>query len=169
MPLETSIKLVYIGPKPVKKDNVTGSAFVWVGYGDCQEVPMEIGRRLMEFPTVWVTEQAFAEMQTASNAGKAETDEEIPVEDGGENAEDQNEGGDDEQPAGGSLAAIAGADRHEKIRAAILSLEKGNEDHFSSKTGAPLIGAVKAAMGDDSLSVKEVSAAWSELKAGATN
>ena len=166
MPLEQTMKLVYIGPKPSKIDNVTHSAYVWAGYGDSQEVPADIGRKLMLFPTVWVTEQKFAEMQATEKAAKAKKESEEPQ------SEDSELEGESSEDAGDKVssslqAAASGADRMSAIKAAILSLEQGNDEHFSARTGAPLTDALKKVMSDDSLNFKEVMAAWNEMKTGA--
>lgn len=160
------MKLVYIGPKPSKIDNVTHSAYVWAGYGDCQEVPADIGRKLMLFPTVWVTPEKFAEMQAMEKAAKSKKEAEKPE---SEDKEPESENSDDagDQGKRGLQAAASGADRMSAIKAAILSLEQGNDEHFSARTGAPLTDALKKVMGDDSLNFKEVMAAWNEMKAGA--
>lgn len=157
MPLETSAKLVYIGPKPVKKDNVTNSSYVWAGYGDVQELPIDIARKLLAFPTVWVTEQKFEEMKAIAEAAKQE------AEQGEEEIEDDSTESKPEKPADES----ATSDRGQLIKAAILSLEQGNPEHFAPRTGAPLTEAVKARMGDESVGFKEVAAVWAGIKAEA--
>jgi len=160
------MKLVYIGPKPVKRDNVTNSAYIWAGYGDCQEVPADIGRRLLAFPTVWVTEQKFAEMEAVSKAAQAEKENEQP-EDNGQESESELPDGLGEQSETTEGAPASSVSRIDAVKAAILSLKPGNDEHFSAKTGTPLTEAVKAIMKDDSVSFKEVVAAWNELKTGA--
>lgn len=166
MPLEQTMKLVYIGPKPSKIDNVTHSAYVWAGYGDCQEVPADIGRKLMLFPTVWVTEAKFAEMQATAAAAKAELKADLQAE-GEESGDDDADDSAGTESETSTRVPTSGQDRMSAIKAAILSLEQGNDEHFSARTGAPLTEALKKVMGDDSLNFKEVMAAWNEMKAGA--
>jgi len=43
----------YIGPKPVKHDNVAGTSTIWSGPGDVQEVPDAAVPLLLKHPTVW--------------------------------------------------------------------------------------------------------------------
>ena len=47
------IQVEYIGLKPLKTDNVAGSATVWHGPGDIQPVKPEVWAKLKPFDTVW--------------------------------------------------------------------------------------------------------------------
>lgn len=47
------IRVEYIGLKPIKTDNVAGTATVWHGAGDVQEVKPEVWAKLRPYDTVW--------------------------------------------------------------------------------------------------------------------
>jgi hypothetical protein len=51
---ERMTQIRYIGPKPVKTDNVAGTGLIWNGYGTVHEVtdPVAAGR-LLSYSTVW--------------------------------------------------------------------------------------------------------------------
>lgn len=77
------IKIQYIGHKPYKTDNVAGTATVWEGRGDVQEVPDDAAPKLLRFPGVWqVAEEAEASKATpatgAAEAAKSSTAEGAP-------------------------------------------------------------------------------------------
>lgn len=47
-------KILYVGNKPMKADNVAGTGIVWNGPGDVQEVGSESAvKRLLLYPDVW--------------------------------------------------------------------------------------------------------------------
>lgn len=61
------IKIQYIGHKPYKTDNVAGTATVWEGNGDVQDVPDDAAPKLLRFPGVWqVAEEAEASKPPAT-------------------------------------------------------------------------------------------------------
>jgi hypothetical protein len=47
------IRVEYIGLKATKTDNVAGTATVWHGAGDVQEVKPEVWAKLRPYDTVW--------------------------------------------------------------------------------------------------------------------
>lgn len=47
------MKVKYLGPKPIKRDNVAHTGVVWVGTGDVQEVPDSAWPKLAAHPTIW--------------------------------------------------------------------------------------------------------------------
>lgn len=48
------LNVIYIGDKPEKVDNVSGSGAVWRGHGDVQAVNPESWAKLSKHPNVWV-------------------------------------------------------------------------------------------------------------------
>jgi hypothetical protein len=48
------LNVIYIGDKPEKVDNVSGSGAVWRGYGEVQAVKPESWAKLSKHPNVWV-------------------------------------------------------------------------------------------------------------------
>lgn len=60
------MRVQYIGQKAKKYDNVTLSSYVWTP-GQVQEVPDELGKRLISFTLVWkeVHEEIKAEAKAA--------------------------------------------------------------------------------------------------------
>lgn len=131
----------YVGKKEVKRDTVAGTATIWNGYGDAQLVSHKAAVILLQHPDVWVSEAKFKTLQAP-----ASTAPQPPA--------SIKTGGGESTP-----------DRLETIKAAILLLETGNEDHFNGRTGAPLVGPVREIANDESISAKEVSEAWDALKA----
>lgn len=173
-------ELVYVGRKPVKKDTVAGTGIIWAGYGDAQEVPHAAAVKMLQHPDVWVTRKVFeanypaksphadkkpapkskggTDFSALSNAPPAGGDDDPDNE--GDDDQD-NEGGDDEGDDSGEPGDDAGA--IEIVKAAILSLDSENPEHFGKQ--GPKIDAVRAAANDPSLDAKLVKAAWKELKA----
>lgn len=47
------MKVIYVGQKAVKEDNVAGSGAVWMGHGDVQTVPDAAWLRLSRHSDVW--------------------------------------------------------------------------------------------------------------------
>lgn len=47
------LNVIYIGDKPEKVDNVSGSGAVWRGHGDVQAVKPESWEKLSKHPNVW--------------------------------------------------------------------------------------------------------------------
>lgn len=164
--------IAYIGKKPVKRDTVAGTATLWNGYGDVQEVMHTTAVRLLQHPDVWVTDTVFkkqlekefggakaevgaglASATSVDQSGESHTEEDQSEEDQGlsdtDDSADQNTGEDSTKSA---------------IKAAIVSMERGNPEHFSESTGVPLLDKVREIVGDKSIKVKDLNAAWSELK-----
>lgn len=70
------IKIQYIGHKPYKTDNVAGTATVWEGRGDVQDVPDDAAPKLLRFPGVWqAAEEAEAAMPSTAEGAPPETGE----------------------------------------------------------------------------------------------
>mgnify|MGYP005847861001 CR=1 FL=1 len=134
--------IVYIGKKKFKRDTVGKSGTVWAGYGDVQEVPHSAATKMRLHPDVWVTEKEFKAQKT-NGAGLSQA-----------NTVD---------PEPESEASIG---KKDIVKTAILSLEPANMQHFSDKTGNPLVNAVKTAIGDDTIQVtaNDVKAAWAEIQ-----
>lgn len=57
--MSDKIAVVYIGDKPSKKDTVTGSRLVFPRHTPV-DVESHIAMQLLEFPTVWVRQEALA-------------------------------------------------------------------------------------------------------------
>lgn len=51
-----------------------------------------------------------------------------------------------------------------RVKAAIQLLDPKNDTHFSSTNGVPIVGAVRTAANDQTISVNEVRTAWAEMK-----
>jgi hypothetical protein len=49
----STVKVEYIGVKPVKADNVAGTATIWQGHGDVQEVSEAAWAKLSKHPDIW--------------------------------------------------------------------------------------------------------------------
>jgi hypothetical protein len=47
-------RVMYVGRKAKKEDNVAGSGVVWMGHGDIQPVSNEAWAKLAAYPDVWV-------------------------------------------------------------------------------------------------------------------
>ena len=71
------IQVEYIGLKPLKTDNVAGTATVWHGPGDVQAVKPEVWAKLKPFDTVWREAagngQAVDHLRTATLADAIKT------------------------------------------------------------------------------------------------
>lgn len=174
--------LVYIGNDAVKEDNVCQTGVSWFGYGDKQEVPRNLLPKFLQHPDVWVTEEDFAKIgldveNVIAYKGKqytvtensdesltlvlvgrtlqvAKVDQVVAPEgspDGSDDDEDGNPDADDELKI--------------KITNAILTLEEGNDAHFSKSNGVPIVSAVRLAASDDSITAAQIKAVWAELKA----
>ena len=57
--MSDKIAVVYIGDKPSKKDTVTGSRLVFPRHTPV-DVESHIAMQLLEFPTVWIRQEALA-------------------------------------------------------------------------------------------------------------
>lgn len=57
--MSDKIAVVYIGDKPSKKDTVTGSRLVFPRH-EAVDVESHIAMQLLEFPTVWIRQDALA-------------------------------------------------------------------------------------------------------------
>ncbi|MFB2830656.1 hypothetical protein ACE1BS_13760 [Aeromonas jandaei] len=57
--MSDKIAVVYIGDKPSKKDTVTGSRLVFPRH-EAVDVESHIAMQLLEFPTVWIRQEALA-------------------------------------------------------------------------------------------------------------
>lgn len=68
-------KIKYIGHKPYKTDNVAGTASVWEGHGDVQDVPDDAATKLLRFPGVWQIAEEAESSKPAPAAGDAATTE----------------------------------------------------------------------------------------------
>lgn len=155
--------IVYIGRKPIKHDTVAGTGLIWAGYGDSHEVPHTQAVMLMQHPDVWVTDGKFKSLLSASEpaitAPTGLTNASVAaIIDGDDSGKID---GQQEQPA-----IQAEGSRELIIKNAIIGLDRENPEHFSEQTGNPIIKAVRDAAGDNTISLKEVNAAWSALKAG---
>lgn len=66
-------RVMYVGSKPTKQDNVAGSGLTWNGQGDVLPVPVTFARRLCAFPDVWrdVTELSADEAKALGIGGEA--------------------------------------------------------------------------------------------------
>lgn len=49
----TTVKVKYVGLKPVKEDNVAGTGVTWFGHGDVHEVPLTAWTKMAKHPDVW--------------------------------------------------------------------------------------------------------------------
>lgn len=175
-------ELVYVGRKAVKRDTVAGTGIIWGGYGDAQEVPHAAAVKMLQHPDVWVTRKVFEDKYPAKSPhtksapapkSKGGVDfsalSQVPATDDGdqdhddqgdnEGNGDSSEGGEENQESENSGDDPASA--VEVAKAAILSLDSNNPEHFGQK--GPKIDAVRAAAGDASLDLKTVNAAWKEL------
>lgn len=65
------IKIQYIGHKPYKTDNVAGTATVWEGHGDVQDVPDDAAPKLLRFPGVWQAAEEAEASKAPPAAGEA--------------------------------------------------------------------------------------------------
>ncbi|MFU1851457.1 hypothetical protein [Citrobacter portucalensis] len=54
------IPLVYIGPKKIKKDTLTGSHLLFPR-GKAVPTPVDIATRMLQHPTVWIEEKSLQE------------------------------------------------------------------------------------------------------------
>lgn len=63
-------KIRYIGLKPTKADNVAGTATVWNGQGDVQDVPPSAAPALLKFSAVW----ELADNESAGAGAESQTD-----------------------------------------------------------------------------------------------
>lgn len=170
-------QLVYVGNRPFKTDNICNTGTTWFGFGDVKAVARKLEPAFLKHPDVWQTKTAFDQMQgeavpaknltdckTVTKPVKAPVAPTTPL----KNAEDESdpEGSDEENPDGENEDAASGVtDVTQKIKAAILSLEQGNDAHFSSTNGVPIVAAVRNAADDQTIAAKQVAAAWKELKA----
>ena len=144
------IKVVYVGDKPMKKDTVTGSKHIWRGFGQYRLVPEIEAQRLLDFPSVWVSEHEFERTKSgehgpANSSGLADGVMTVGV--------------------SGSVGAT-GLDtptRENQIIDAIGDLDRTNKEHFTG-TGMPKLEAVREAMADDSVDKAELNAAWTTVK-----
>lgn len=169
--LENNTQLItYIGKKSLKTDTVAGTGIIWVGYGDTQEVMHVAAVKLLQHPAVWITKAKFDAQQKPKASGCTPPASVIAPKQ--ENPEGDLPPGDDEPanngeeiaPPGDGLSSAAPSDKLPAVKAAILSLDQTNEEHFSKATGNPIIAAVRNAANDATVSLKEVNAAWAELK-----
>jgi hypothetical protein len=51
-----SVKIKYVGNKPVTFDSITRSGTVWNGKGDVKEVPEATAKALLKYPDQWALE-----------------------------------------------------------------------------------------------------------------
>lgn len=129
---------------------------------------------------------ADAEAKKLADAEKAKIDAEAKrladeQNSGSEEETDQSESDVDDLPTGGVGLSSAEAQpkedrktepvkesesspRHNAVKSALLSMDQGNEEHFSAATGNPIIAVVREIAGDATISLRELNAAWSELK-----
>lgn len=49
------MRVMYVGRKAMKTDNVADTGVVWVGHGDIQDVPDDAWPKLENYPDVWVS------------------------------------------------------------------------------------------------------------------
>lgn len=186
--------IAYIGPKKVKNDNVAGTNVVWHGYGDIQNVPKVAASKLLAYPTVFITGAQFdathaapkaPELTAAQKAAAEELANKLAKEEADRVAAEaaakkvgdgSNQGAglssvdkpdEDKKPEQLTGISTEPNARHQSVKAALLSMDTANEEHFSPQTGNPLIGVVREVAGDKTISLKEVNAAWSELKGAA--
>lgn len=171
--------ITYVGKKSPKTDTVAGTGTIWAGHGDTQEVIHGAAVKLLQHPDVWVTEAKFKAMQQTESAAPpaapvkpvkpvkpavpvapaTSTPSLTSLADAAKQNEGEGEGDGSDSPPDAARLTV--------IKAAILSLEPGNEAHFSSRTKAPLIGPVRDIAGDQTISAAEVSAAWQEMSKAA--
>lgn len=151
-----TVKVVYIGAKPVKHDNVLRRPNLsWPGYGTARAVPPADAEVYFRFPSVWVNEETFSVM-TATAAAQPPRE----VQNGGAktNAGSGAAGGD-----GGGLGD--GIDRDIMIQAAILQLDpkkKGKDGDYTLQ-GRPRVDRVVAIIGTN-VSAEEIDSAIKALK-----
>ncbi|WP_020209039.1 hypothetical protein [Gilvimarinus chinensis] len=175
-----TMNVAYIGRKAVKRDTVCGTATLWSGYGDIQEVSHGVGTRLLRHPDVWVSEKAFKEqypdeleqpVKTPTGQGFSLPASDSDFDEGGE-LDEQEEGGDEDTDIDADNADndtdTDGQDKSEDpqaaaIKNAILSLDQENLEHFSEK-GNPRIGAIRAAASDESISPGQVKSVWASMQ-----
>jgi hypothetical protein len=70
MPNKETMLVEYLGDKPKKKDNILNSGAIWNGKGDIVELPVSIGRKLVQLhPDVWgeCTDKDVIASSTASD------------------------------------------------------------------------------------------------------
>ncbi len=80
--MSDKIAVVYIGDKPSKKDTVTGSRLVFPRHTPV-DVESHIAMQLLEFPTVWIRQEALAgalERQEIIARAEAEEQERLAAE-----------------------------------------------------------------------------------------
>lgn len=182
----TLVILVYIGNKEFKEDNVCGTGVVWHGYGDKQEVDQRFLPKFLQHPDVWCTEEAFEKLpQKISNLDDKKytprhnpdgTITLIPVVESANSSPAPVTPSAPETPSAPTLEnpnpeippqgdGELGSETETKITNAILSLEQGNDKHFSKSNGVPILAAVRAAASDESITGEQVKAAWTKLNA----
>jgi len=69
--------LRYVGKKPWAIDSIGGTGTLWNGNGDIQEVPNEVGEKLLGYPDQW---EEVIPQKTAAKAPKGKKAEPIEPE-----------------------------------------------------------------------------------------
>jgi hypothetical protein len=161
-----TVELAYIGNRATKTDNVCGTGTVWIGYGDIQKVERKHVPEFLKHPLVWMLESDFQKLKTESASSvlidKPLGDEQMP------SAAPQAGLGDadsvlvDDQNKG-EITDGTPPERIAVIKNAILSLEQGNPQHFSTTNGVPIVSAVRNMAGDETIAAADVRAAWNEI------
>jgi hypothetical protein len=154
------MKLVYVGKRPFKTDNVCGTGTTWFGYGDVQSVERKYVPIFLKHPDIWATVEQFESMGEVKNVSAKAPDndlekDETDVETDSKNAEIDSDDSGTESKVG-----------LDSVKAAIMNLEQGNDAHFSSTNGVPIVSAVRNTANDQTITVADVRAAWSELNKG---
>lgn len=148
--LASLIAIYYIGSKPLKRDTVAGTNFVWEGFGAKRNVPEDVAARLLQHPDIWVDEQDFAEKYEGQELPRANVLA-AAAEDGDIDLGDLIV--DDEDDDGGAPVS-----EDDPIIAALLDMDIGDV--------MPSIEQVRAVMGDGAkVTKKSLAAAWAKLKA----
>jgi hypothetical protein len=169
----TFVVLVYIGNRQFKEDNVCKTGVVWHGYGDKQQVDQRLLPRFLQHPDVWCLEEDFEKLPARGVNGCAGTkyttthneDGTITLTPVAESEEAESGQQESSSQDTGNQETEANSENETKITNAILSLEQGNDNHFSKSNGVPILSAVRNAAGDESITGEQVKAAWTKLKA----
>mgnify|MGYP001046825141 CR=1 FL=1 len=131
--------IMYVGNKAEKRDTVTGSNLYWPGKGSILVVDHTVAVQLIRHPDVWVEvdeegEPIVSKVITPKKAAPAKP----------------------ETPPDEPVAPTVDA-----VKAAILILDRDNDEHFT-ETGKPKHRAVSEAL-DTDFDIKLLNAAWKEI------
>jgi hypothetical protein len=66
-----SVRVQYVGDKPIKEDNIAATGVVWLGHGDVQDVPLSAWPRLAKHTGVWRLVEEAAVLKPLASATEA--------------------------------------------------------------------------------------------------